>query len=306
MTTTVAARHEPPRTGDEPIAVQARDIGRHYRRWRGGTWAVRHCDLTLPPGRIAALVGANGAGKTTLLRLLAGVLAPTEGTVAIDPNRADAPTAGRVSFVAQDKSLYRRFSVEDMLRFGAHLNRLWDRQAATDWLDRFDIPRTSTCGRLSGGQQSQVALAIALAARPSVLLLDEPLSALDPLARRDVMGALLTIAADAGMTVVLSTHVVTDLVGVADHLLLLAAGRLLVDGDVDTLLARHVRYVGPRSDTPPVAGDVVRATHTERQSTFLVRRAAGTPEPPVAEPWVARPVTLEEFVLAHLSSEAAR
>ena len=304
MTTTVTARHEPAQ--DEQIAVRGTDVGRYYRHWRGGTWALRHCDVSLPPGRIAALVGANGAGKTTLLRLLAGVLAPSEGSVAIDPNRRDVPVAGRVSFVAQDKPLYRRFTVNDMLRFGAHLNRLWDRKTATDWLDRFDIPRTGQCGRLSGGQQSQVALAIALGARPSVLLLDEPLSVLDPLARREVMGALLNIAADAGMTVVLSTHVVTDLVGVADHLLLLAAGRLLVDGDIDTLLARHVRYIGPRSDTPPVTGDVVRATHTERQSTFLVHRAAGTPEPPVAEPWLARPVTLEEFVLAQLTSEAAR
>jgi ABC-2 type transport system ATP-binding protein len=299
MTTTVAAR-------PEPAAVRVDDLGKYYRRARGGTWALRHCGFTLPPGRVAALVGANGAGKTTLLSVLAGVLAPNEGTVAIDQDNADRPTAGRVAFVAQEKPLYRWFSVADMLRFGAHLNRRWDQRVALHWLERFDIPLKRACGRLSGGQQAQVSFAIALGSQPSVLLLDEPLSTLDPLARREVIGELLATASDTGMTVLLSTHVVTELVGVADHLLLLAAGRLLVGGNVDDLLARHVRYLGPRADEPPGPGEVVHATHTERQSTFLVRRPDDTPAYPVAEPWLSRPVTLEEFVLAHLSTSGGQ
>ncbi|HEX4726133.1 MAG TPA: ABC transporter ATP-binding protein [Pseudonocardiaceae bacterium] len=310
MITTVAARSEPVPTGDEPVAVHVDDLGKRYRRLRGprgGVWALRHCGFTLPPGRVAALVGANGAGKTTLLSVLAGVLAPDEGAVAIDPNRGTGrETAGRVAFVAQEKPLYPRFSVADTLRLGAHLNRLWDQHTALRWLDRFDIPLKEPCGRLSGGQQAQVSLAVALGSRPSVLLLDEPLSNLDPLARREATGELLAAANDTGMTVVLSTHVVTELVGVADHLLLLANGRLLVDGDVDGLLARHVRYLGPRADAPPGPGDVVHATHTARQSTFLVRKPDDAAVSPVREPWLAAPVTLEQFVLAHLAASGTR
>jgi ABC-2 type transport system ATP-binding protein len=299
MTTTVAVR-------SEPAAVRAEGLGKYYRRRGGRTWALRHCGFTLPPGRVAALVGANGAGKTTLLSVLAGLLAPNEGTVAIDEGVTDRPTADRVAFVAQDKPLYRSFSVADMLRFGAHLNRMWDQADALRWLDRFDIPLKQDCGRLSGGQQAQVSFAVALGSRPSVLLLDEPLSTLDPLARREVIGQLLATANDNGMTVVLSTHVVTELVGVADHLLLLSAGRLLVGGNVDDLLARHVRYLGPHADKPPGPGDVVHATHTARQSTFLVRRPDDAPPNPVAEPWLARPVNLEEFVLAYMSANGGQ
>jgi ABC-2 type transport system ATP-binding protein len=260
---------------------------------------LRHCGFTLPPGRVAALVGANGAGKTTLLSVLAGVLTPTEGAVVVNE-------PGRVAFVAQEKPLYRRFTATDMLRFGARMNRVWDQDTALQWLERFGIPLNQACGLLSGGQQAQVAFAVALGSRPSVLLLDEPLSNLDPLVRREVVGELLATVNDTGMTLLLSTHVVTDLAGVADHLLLLAGGRLLIDGDVDELLARHLTYLGPRADNPPGPGVVLTASHTERQSTFLVRLPDGTVARPVAEPWLAKPVTLEQFVLAHLATSGGR
>jgi ABC-2 type transport system ATP-binding protein len=304
MTTTASARQESVPTG-EPGAVHVDDLGKRYRRLRAPreTWALRHCGFTLPAGRVAALVGANGAGKTTLLSVLAGVLTPTEGTVAL--TGIDG-TPGRVAFVAQEKPLYRRFTARDMLRFGARMNRVWDSDTALRWLERFGIPLNQACGLLSGGQQAQVAFAVALGSRPSVLLLDEPLSNLDPLVRREVIGELLATVNDTGMTLLLSTHVVTELSGVADHLLLLAGGRLLVDGDVDELLTRHVTYLGPRADAPPGPGVVLTASHTERQSTFLVRLPDGTSPPPVAEPWLTKPVTLEQFVLAHLASSGGR
>src|SRR5687768_6202819 len=157
--------------GDTAIAVRARALGKRYR----SKWALRECTFDLPEGRVAALVGANGAGKTTLMTVLAGLLGADEGS---------AGAVGRVAFVSQDKPVYRHFTAADMLRLGARLNVVWDESRARRWLARFEIPLDSACGRLSGGQQAQVAFALAIGSRPDVLLLDEPLANLDPLARR--------------------------------------------------------------------------------------------------------------------------
>jgi ABC-2 type transport system ATP-binding protein len=284
MTTAVAEQ-----SGTVPIAVRAGALGKRYRR----SWALRECSFELPAGRVAALVGANGAGKTTLLSVLAGLLTPDEGSVR---------TGGRTAVVSQDKPVYKQFSPAEMLRLGRHLNLVWDQQRAQRWLERFEIPLDRPCGKLSGGQQAQVAFAVAIGSRPTVLMLDEPLANLDPLARREVMSELLSEVAETGMTVLLSTHVVTELGGVADHLLLLAHGRLLAGGDMDELLGRHVHCVGPRADAPPVPGEVVEAHHTDGQSTFLVRLSDGQPHPVLAEPWTTRPVTLENYVLAQLAT----
>ncbi|MCE6999368.1 ABC transporter ATP-binding protein [Saccharothrix sp. S26] len=275
--------------GDGAVAVRARGLGKRYR----AKWALRECAFELPAGRVAALVGANGAGKTTLMSVLAGLLGADEGS---------ASAAGRVAFVSQDKPVYRHFSVADMLRFGARLNVVWDEARARRWLARFEIPLDRACGKLSGGMQAQVAFALAIGSRPDVLLLDEPLANLDPLARREVTAELLGEVAETGMTVLLSTHVVAELSGVADYLLLLAHGRLLAGGDLDELLGGHVSYTGPRSDVPPALGEVVEARHTATQSTFLVRLPEGRPRPVVAGPWVERPPTLEDYVLAQLEA----
>ncbi|MEU4801910.1 ABC transporter ATP-binding protein [Actinosynnema sp. NPDC023587] len=283
MTSTVAESAD--RTA---LAVRAESLGKRYR----AKWALRGCSFELPAGRVAALVGANGAGKSTLMSVLAGLLGADEGSVR---------TAGRVSLVSQDKPVYRHFTAAEMLGLGAHLNVVWDQARATDWLERFEIPLDRACGKLSGGQQAQVAFALALGARPTVLLLDEPLANLDPLARREVTTELLAEVERTGMTVLLSTHVVAELSGVADYLLLLAHGRLLAGGDVDDLLARHATFVGPASEAPPVPGVVVQARHHGAQSTFLVELPGGQPRPVVAEPWVRRPVGLEEYVLAQLA-----
>ncbi|QFZ23240.1 ABC transporter ATP-binding protein [Saccharothrix syringae] len=271
------------------VAVRARGLGKRYK----DAWALRGCTFELPRGRVAALVGANGAGKTTLMTVLAGLLRADEG---------EAGVAGRVAFVSQDKPVYRRFTVADMLRLGARLNVVWDEPRARRWLDRFEVPLDRACGRLSGGQQAQVAFALAVGSRPDVLMLDEPLANLDPLARREVTAELLAEVDETGTTVVLSTHVVAELGGVADHLLLLAHGRLLAGGDLDELLAHHVSYTGPRSEVPPALGQVVEARHRGNQSTFLVRLPDGHPRPVVAGPWRERPVTLEDYVLAQLAA----
>jgi ABC-2 type transport system ATP-binding protein len=267
-------------------ALETQGLGKRYKK----LWALEDFSVTLPANRVIALVGANGAGKSTLMSIAAGILPATEGQIRVN---------GRVVLLSQEKPLYRSFSVGDMLNFGRHLNRVWDQQRALNWLARFDIPMDRPCGKLSGGQQTQVAMAVALGARPSVLLLDEPLANLDPVARREVTGELLAEVADSDMTVILSTHVVAELAGVGDHLLLLSRGRGALDGDVEELLAQHARLTGPRADAPPAEGEVVQAQHTERQSTFVIRTLLG-PDTPVAEPWKVQPLTLEDLVLAYL------
>ncbi|MFI9818276.1 ATP-binding cassette domain-containing protein [Saccharothrix variisporea] len=276
-------------SGTTALAVRAQDLGKRYR----AKWALRECSFELPVGRVAALVGANGAGKTTLMSVLAGLLKPDEGSAGV---------SGRVAFVSQEKPVYKHFTAADMLRLGAHLNTVWDQGRAERWLERFEIPLGKACGKLSGGQQAQVAFALAIGSRPTVLMLDEPLANLDPLARREVTAELLAEVEETGMTVLLSTHVVAELGGVADYLLLLAHGRLLAGGDLDELLARHALYAGPKSDVPPALGTVVEARHRGNQSTFLVELPADQPRPAVAGQWTERPVTLEDYVLAQLAA----
>ncbi|WP_433288861.1 ABC transporter ATP-binding protein [Micromonospora sp. CA-244673] len=294
---------------EQSIAVEARDVGRRY----GSVWALRECSFQLPASRIIALVGANGAGKSTLMSIVAGTLAATSGSLLVHgrPVVKGRSTDGggsagsRVAILAQDKPLYRDFSVSDMLRFGRSMNRVWDQRRALSWLQRFDIPLDRRCGKLSGGQRAQVALAVALGSRPAVLLLDEPLANLDPVARTEVTGELMAEAADSDMTVVLSTHIIAELSGVGDHLLLLDAGRPVLTGDVEELLDSHVRLTGPRAEQPPGPGAIVQAQHTDRQSTFVLRQPASpTAHAVVAPGWTAQPISLDELILTYLKASS--
>jgi ABC-2 type transport system ATP-binding protein len=290
MTADVAVRRQ---TSGEP-AVCAAGLGKRYRsiagvRWRA-LWALEDCSFDLPAGRIAALVGPNGAGKTTLLGIISGLLRPTTGRL---------ERGGRVGFVAQEKPLYRDYTVADMLAFGRRSNLTWDQPRAERWLTRFEVRLDRRCKRLSTGQQAQVALAVALGARPDLLLLDEPLANLDPLARREVMGELLAEVAEASTTVILATHIVTELAGIADHLLLLVAGELVLDGAVDDLLATHVRRTGPADLARPHSAEVIAAEPAGRHCSYVARLPTNAGL--VADPrWTVRPVTVEELVLAYL------
>ena len=294
---------------DQSVAVEARNVSKRYRK----VWALRECSFQLPAGRIIALVGANGAGKSTLMSIIAGMLPATSGTLLVNGHpvvkgRAagaggTADAGGRVAILAQDKPLYRDFSVADMLRFGRSTNRVWDQRRALSWLERFDVPLDRRCGKLSGGQRTQVALAVTLASCPAVLLLDEPLSNLDPLARTEVTGELMAETADSDMTVMLSTHIVAELSGVGEYLLLLEAGRPVLTGDVEQLLTCHLRLTGPRADRPPSPGTIVQAQHTDRQSTFVVRQPDAAVAPAVVAPgWTAQPVSLDQLVLTYLKA----
>jgi ABC-2 type transport system ATP-binding protein len=281
-------------------AVHTAGLDKRYRR----TWALRDCTLTLPSGRVAALVGPNGSGKTTLLRLLVGLLAPTRGTVEVfgdSPTTNTAAALSRIGYVAQEHPLYRRFSVEDLLRFGQACNVRFDRGLARRRLAALGIPLDRKAGTLSGGQQAQVALALALAKRPDLLILDEPLASLDPLARREFLQALMGAVADDAVTVVFSSHVIGELERVCDHLIVLNHGRIALSGDIEPLLADHRMLVGPRMTANlDGAPSVIEATHADRHTTLLVRDGGMPPAPG----WQPHPVSLEELVLAYLRRPA--
>jgi ABC-2 type transport system ATP-binding protein len=287
-------------TTSSPAVIQTRGLSKRYRK----VVALREATITVPEGRISALIGANGAGKTTLLRLLAGLARPTGGEVAVlgGAPRQDPAFLAEIGYVAQEIPLYRRLSAEDHIGAGAHLNPRWDADSVRQRLRSLNVPLGQPVGTLSGGQRAQVALSLTLAKRPRLLLLDEPVAALDPLARRQFLATLADAVAIGGLTVVLSSHLVADLERVCDHLILLAGSRVQLCGDIDTVLAEHQVLVGPRKDTAAIerAHTLVQATHTARQSTLLIRVGG-----PVVDPaYEAADVGLEELVLGYLGQQA--
>jgi ABC-2 type transport system ATP-binding protein len=306
MTTPEGRLAAAPEAGGAPgarPAIETRGLTKRYPR----VTALSDCTISVPEGRISALVGPNGAGKTTLLRLLAGLARPTGGTAAVlgGAPRQDPAFLAEIGYLAQEIPLYRRLSAEDHIRAGAHLNPRWDGAVARARLNDLRIPLGQPVGTLSGGQRAQVALTLALAKRPRVLLLDEPVAALDPLARRQFLATLTTAVADAAgdLTVLLSSHVIADVERVCDHMVLVTASRVQLCGDIDELLAGHKLLVGPRKDTAALERThmVVQATRTERQSTLLVRLGG-----PVLDPaYEVSDVSLEDLVLGYLGADAA-
>ncbi len=217
--------------------IECTELGKRYRR----TWALRNCTLSIPAGHVVALVGPNGAGKTTLLNLAVGLATATTGAVTVlDGTPTGSPDAlDRIAFVAQDAPLYKNLPAGDMLQVARNLNRRWDDQRARTRLAGLGIPLTKKVGQLSGGQKAQLALTIALARRPDLLVLDEPLAALDPLARHEFMASVMATVAADGISVVLSSHVVAELERVADYLIVLSSGQVTQAGKVDELVAEH-------------------------------------------------------------------
>lgn len=285
----------------QPVAIAAHGLGKRY----GQRWALTDCTLSIPTGRVTALVGPNGAGKTTLLSLATGMLAPTTGTIEVLGGKpASGPDQlARVGYVAQDTPTYAGLSVADHLRLGAHLNPRWDATLARHRVGELGLDLKQKAGKLSGGQRAQLALTLALAKRPELLILDEPIAGLDPLARREFLQLLMAATAEQEFSVVMSSHLVTDLERSSDYLIVLVASRVQVDGDVDGLLACHHLLTGPRRDGTalPAAWQVISESHTGRQSTFLVRSRE-----PIADPsWTVTQVSLEDIVLAYMGHAAA-
>src|SRR5438105_5471151 len=279
-------------------ALRTTALGKRY----GSVWALRDCSFMIPAGSVAALVGPNGAGKTTLLHLAVGLSEPSEGGVEVfgsSPRREPRDVLPRIGFVAQDHPLYRGFKLRELLKLGAKLNPTWDAELARERLERLGLPLEQKAGTLSGGQQAQVALTLALAKRPELLLLDEPVASLDPLARREFLQSLMEAVTETGMTVVLSSHIVADLERVCDHLVILSHARTQLAGPIDEIVAEHRLLTGPRSDAAEVARmhDVVSERHTERQSTLLVRANGHVYD----SSWELHDLDLEEIVLAYLA-----
>jgi ABC-2 type transport system ATP-binding protein len=283
-------------------ALETVNLGKRY----GRSWALRDCSFKLPAGKVGALVGPNGAGKTTLLHLAVGLLRPSAGAVRVferDPRGLPLEVLPRVGFVAQDTPLYRSYSVKDLLTYGRRMNSVWDQQRALARLSNLGIPLDRPAGRLSGGQRAQVALALALAKRPDLLLLDEPLAALDPLARRECLQTLMQATATDGVTVLLSSHILSDLERVCDYLIILSAARVQLVGDIAEITSSHKRLIGPKQESAVIAGvgRVIERHDTERQTMLLARDHQRA----LDSNWQEREVSLEDIVLAYLSQSRA-
>ncbi|GGN68628.1 ABC transporter ATP-binding protein [Actinoplanes lobatus] len=275
-------------------ALETRNLTKRY----GRRTALSDCTLTVPAGRVVGLVGPNGAGKSTLLQLACGLLTPSGGDIRVLGER---PVSGspRVAFVAQDTPVYPGFTVAEHLRLGAHLNPSWDSGYADRRIAALGLDPAQRAGSLSGGQRAQLALTVAAAKRPELLILDEPVAALDPLARRGFLQALMELAAESEVSVIMSSHLIADLERTCDHLIVLRGSRVGVAADVDDLLATHHRLTGRRRDPAAVSAGrvVIGERHTDVQSTLIVRSTA-----PIDDPeWQAGRLDLEDIVLAYLT-----
>ncbi len=281
--------------------LESYSLGKSY----GATRALHECTLAIPEGHVAALVGPNGAGKSTLLNLAVGLATPTTGELTVLGGRraGSLPALDGIAFVAQDTPLYKNLSAADMLHLTRNLNRRFDQAFAQARLAELGIPVRQKAGKMSGGQQAQLALTLALARRPQLLVLDEPVAMLDPIARHDFMATVLMAAADEGVSVVLSSHVLAELERVADYLIVLSQGRVQMAGEVDDLLAGHRMLTGPAAEAATYAErPVVHVRRGEVQAHMLVR---ATVDDPVPAGWEAHPVGLEELALSYLREPAA-
>jgi ABC-2 type transport system ATP-binding protein len=280
-----------------PIAaIETEGLTKRY----GRRSALADTTMAIPAGRVVGLVGPNGAGKTTLLHLAVGLLEPTSGSISVlgNPPTSSPEALARIGFLAQDSPLYSRLSIAEHLRAGAWLNPHWDAEFAQSRIDQLGLDPSQRAGTLSGGQRSQLALTMAVAKRPELLLLDEPVAALDPLARREFLQTLMEVAAVQNVSIVLSSHLISDLERVCDYLVVLVGGRVALSGDVDEILATHHLLTGPQRDPAslPASQTVLEATHVGKQSTLLIR----TTDPILDPTWTVTPVTLDDIVLAYM------
>ena len=281
-------------------ALVADGLTKRYRR----TLALDHCSFAISEGAIVALVGPNGAGKSTLLHCATGLIRPSEGTISVLGGAPGDTTLPGVGFIAQDAPLYRDFTADELLTMGDRLNADFDVAFGRERLRKVGVPLDRRVDRLSGGERAQVALCLALAKRPQLLLLDEPLASLDPLARREFLSALVDAVAEAPMTVILASHLISDLERVCDHLLVLHSGHVQVIGETDQLLATHKILIGPGGPRRSrIAGveRIISAADAQRQGTLLVRTNGQVVDPS----WEQHDVTLEDVVLAYLAVPSA-
>jgi ABC-2 type transport system ATP-binding protein len=290
-------------TGGGP-ALRTAGLGKRY----GHVWGLRDCTLTIPAGAIVGLVGPNGAGKTTLLEMITGLLKPTEGQIEVFGHTAQANTAqtlARVGYVAQNHPLYPDFSVADMFHLGQAMNPNWDMDMAVARMEALDTPLKRKVKALSGGQQAQVSLAMALAKRAPLLVLDEPVASLDPIARLEFMREVMAQVADGGYTVIIASHVVSELERFCDFLVVLAHGHVQLAGPVDELLEGHQLLTVPRlTPDADLPGTPIHRTDSDRHSSVILRTGPAAPAARAHPDWQTESVGFEQLVLAYLQRPA--
>ena len=281
--------------------IEANGLGKRY----GRRWALSECTLAIPAGKVVGLVGPNGAGKTTLLHLSVGLLQPSAGSISVLGGRPGTTGAqlARVGFVAQDTPTRAGFSIADHLRFGRWMNPGWDAELAEERIEHLGLDPRQKASKLSGGQRAQLALTLAIAKRPDLLVLDEPVASLDPLARREFLQGVIAVVVDSGTSVILSSHLVADLERVCDYLVVVVNSRVQVAGEIDALLGSHRRLTGPRRDPGALPRDqqLIDESHTDRQSTLVVR----TNEPILDPAWKVEQLNLEDLVLTYMTRAVA-
>lgn len=279
------------------VAVSTKDLGKRY----GSFWALENCNISVPVGSVSALVGPNGAGKSTLLKLLVGLSTASSGTsTVLDKIPAQHEDfLQEIGYLAQEIPLYKSMSANDHITMGKNLNKRFDESLIRKRLDDLDIPLDRPAGKLSGGQRAQVALALALAKKPRLLLLDEPVAALDPLARHDFLSSLAQAVAEGELTVVMSSHLLADLERVSDHVIVLASGKTQLCDNIEVVLQEHKLLVGPRKDAANLTKtiSVIHETHAAKQSTLLVRIGKDTKVP---KGWQQHDPNIEEIILAYM------
>ena len=280
--------------------IETHALGKSY----GSTRALHDCTLAIPDRHMVALVGPNGAGKTTLLNLTVGLVLPSTGEVTVLGGHCASSLAALdgIAFVAQNAPLYKNLSAADLLHETRNLNRFFDQHYAEHRLDELGIPLRQKAGKISGGQQAQLALTLALARRPQLLMLDEPMAALDPIARDDFMATVMRAITEDGVSVVLSSHVLAELERVADYLVVVSRGGVQVAGEVEDLVATHRMLTGPAAGSERYTREwrVVHASSAGSEARLLVRWESSNPVPPA---WEERPVTLEELTMAYLREQ---
>jgi len=278
-------------------AIQTKELGKRY----GSFWALENCNINVPEGSVSALVGPNGAGKSTLLKLLTGLSSASNGESEVlgKAPQQHEDFLSDIGYLAQEIPLYKSMCAADHIKMGAHLNKRWDEEFITKRLNDLGIPLERPVGKLSGGMRAQVALALALAKKPKLLLLDEPVAALDPLARHDFLSSLTQAVADGGLTVIMSSHLLADLERVSDHVIVLAAGKTQLCDDIETVLNEHKLLVGTRERAKELSDgvQVIHETHTAKQSTLLVRLKKGAKLP---AHWQQHEPNIEEIILAYM------
>jgi ABC-2 type transport system ATP-binding protein len=274
----------------EATPLAAEGVGRRYHR--GRPWAIKDVDLAIPRGSITALVGPNGAGKSTLIRSWMGFERPDEGRVlveGIDPRRDRTAAVRRIGYVPQSASLYRNLTVDDHFAFANVCRAEFDRAHALDRIQAAGVGPERKVGELSGGEQAQVALAIALGTRAPILLLDEPLASLDPLARREFLAVLVDDVRSTGATAVLSSHIVTDVQQACDSLVVLAHGRVALHAPVARARSEHRTVLAA-----DLGGRTAIGTFTGPEGERLALLKGADPG--------LKDATLEEIVLGYLAA----